>query len=256
MAYYCYRFVIHVKIIVMPNIWVFITVVISSLIKGFTGFGFALLSLPVLLNWYTPKEIIPVLMICNLIASLLIILQKKNDKLIDKQAGILIAAGGVFTLVGVSALSLINNNMLVHISGVFFIALTLLSMVKRKNRTTPIPNVFYPLAGAFIGFITGLISISGPPLALFLNKAKVNNQQFREIFAWFSVITATIAIIGYKHAGLLSIHTIKTALLFSPILLTGTILGKRLNTLLSMNKFKTINTILTLIASILLIVNR
>jgi uncharacterized membrane protein YfcA len=91
---------------------------------------------------------------------------------------------------------------------------------------------------------------------VFLNKAKVSNQQFREIFAWFSVITAAIAIVGYKYAGLLTVHTIKTALLFTPILLSGTILGKQLNASLSVSSFKIINTILTLIASVLLIFNR
>ncbi|AHW62309.1 hypothetical protein SAMN05444285_12076 [Draconibacterium orientale] len=240
----------------MLNIWVVVTVVISSFVKGLTGFGFALLSLPVLLTWYTPKEIIPVLMICNFIASVLIVLQNKTEKLIDKQAGALIATGGIFTLVGVSVLNWVNNNMLVNISGAFFIVLTLVSMVKKESSVASIPGVFYPLAGAFIGFISRLISISGPPLALFLNKAKVSNQQFREIFAWFSVITAAIAIVGYKYAGLLTVHTIKTALLFTPILLSGTILGKQLNASLSVSSFKIINTILTLIASVLLILNR
>ena len=194
-------------------------------------------------------------MICNFIASVLIVLQNKTEKLIDKQAGALIATGGIFTLVGVSVLNWVNNNMLVNISGAFFIVLTLVSMVKKESSVASIPGVFYPLAGAFIGFISGLISISGP-LALFLNKAKVSNQQFREIFAWFSVITAAIAIVGYKYAGLLTVHTIKTALLFTPILLSGTILGKQLNASLSVSSFKIINTILTLIASVLLILNR
>lgn len=85
----------------MPNIYIFLTVIISSLIKGVSGFGFALISLPILLTWYEPKEIIPVLMICNLVASVFIILQKKNQQLIDKASISLILSGGIFTLTGV-----------------------------------------------------------------------------------------------------------------------------------------------------------
>jgi len=62
----------------MPNIWIVLIITLSSLIKGITGFGFALVSFPLLLMWYTPKEIIPILMICNLIASVMIVLTKKR----------------------------------------------------------------------------------------------------------------------------------------------------------------------------------
>lgn len=50
----------------MPNIWVILIITFSSLIKGITGFGFALVSFPLLLMWYEPKEIIPRLpLVCN-----------------------------------------------------------------------------------------------------------------------------------------------------------------------------------------------
>ena len=239
----------------MPNIWIILIVVISSLIKGITGFGFALISFPLLLMWYAPKEIIPVLMICNLIASILIILQKKEHKLLDKQSYLLIGSGGLFTMLGVFVLSSFDGKMLVHISGAFFIALTLYSLRKNKPKDKKIHDYTYPVAGSFIGFITGAISVSGPPLALFLNRANISNRKFREIFAWFSVVTAVIAILGYFQTGLLSFQTLKTALLFTPILLAGTIIGKKLSIIMSISKFQTINIVLTLISSLLMLIS-
>jgi len=239
----------------MPNIWIILIVVISSLIKGITGFGFALISFPLLLMWYAPKEIIPVLMICNLIASILIILQKKEHKLLDKQSYLLIGSGGLFTMLGVFVLSSLDGKMLVHISGAFFIALTLYSLRKNKPKDKKIHDYTYPVAGSFIGFITGAISVSGPPLALFLNRANISNRKFREIFAWFSVVKAVIAILGYFQTGLLSFQTLKTALLFTPILLAGTIIGKKLSIIMSISKFQTINIVLTLISSLLMLIS-
>lgn len=60
--------------------WLFIllVVLIASLVKGITGFGFALVSLPILVAWFPVKELIPVLTICNLLASIVIVLQKKK----------------------------------------------------------------------------------------------------------------------------------------------------------------------------------
>ena len=239
----------------MPNIWVIVIIVLSSFIKGVTGFGFTLLSFPLLLIWFSPKEIIPVLMICNLIASVLIVLQKKEYKLLDRQSFYLIAAGGLFTIAGVVVLSATDGEWLVKIAGLVFIILTIASLILKKSKGESMRDRAYLSAGACIGFFAGAVSISGPPLVLFLNKIHIGNRKFREIFAAFSVVTAVIAIIGYFKAGLLDVQTIKMAFIFVPILILGTSIGKKLNTMLSIEKFQTINIGLTLIASILMIVN-
>jgi hypothetical protein len=239
----------------MPNIWVIFIIAFSSLIKGMTGFGFALVSFPLLLMWYAPKEIIPILMICNLIASVMIVLQKKEHKLLDKQSYYLIIAGGLFTIAGVIALSSTDGKWLVRFSGVLFIVLTIYSLVVKMHKDKAMRNRAYLFAGAFIGFITGAVSVSGPPLALFLNRANVSNRKFREIFATFSVITAIIAVFGYYQVGLITLQTLKTSVIFIPILLTGTVVGKKLNAIISIEMFQYINIVLTLIASIMLVVN-
>jgi len=237
----------------MPNIYVFITIIMASLVKGITGFGFALLSLPILLRWYAPKEIIPILMICNLVASLFIIFQKKEHKLIDESSRLLIASGGLFTIIGVLVLKHIKTDWLLHLSALVFIILTILSLIKKKKPKASISKPIYPIAGALIGLITGSISISGPPLALFLNRAQVENDKFREIFAWFSIVTASIAIVTYIRLGLLSMQVIKHALIFSPILLFGSVIGKRLNRNIPHSRFKMVNIILTLLSSLMLL---
>ena len=238
----------------MPNIYVIITIVGASLVKGITGFGFALLALPILLHWYSPVAIIPVLMICNLVASLFILLQKKEHRLIDKSSMGLIVAGGVFTSAGVVVLRSAKSSPLIHLLGGLFIILTLLSMVKNKRKEAPIIAPYlYLVAGAVIGFITGAISISGPPLALFLNRARVDNEHFREIFAWFSTVTAIVAIIVYIHMDMMPIRVLKEAAMYAPILLLGTVVGKRLNYRLSPRAFSCINLVLSLVSSVLLL---
>lgn len=238
----------------MLNIWIILIIIISSLIKGITGFGFALLSFPLLLTWYSPKEIIPVLMICNLIASIMIVLQRKEYKMLDKQSYYLIGTGGLFTIAGVIALSSTDGEWLIRLSGILFIVLTIYSLVRKMPKQTTMCDSSYLYAGAFIGFLTGTVSVSGPPLALFLNKTNISNRKFREIFAAFSVITAIIATFGYYQAGMINLQTLKTSLIFAPVLLTGTVVGKKLNTIISIEKFQTINIVLTLIASIMMII--
>ncbi len=239
----------------MTQVLIIATIVMSSLIKGITGFGFALISLPILLIWFSPAEIIPVLMLCNLIASLFIVFQKKEHKLLNKSSVLLIVSGGIFTICGVMVLKFFNPNWLIKLLGGLFIVLTLCSIFIKKRKKTAISNYTFISVGAVIGIITGAISISGPPLALFLNIASIDNKKFREIFAWFSIVTAIIAIIGYWRFDLITAQTLKLTLLFSPILLCGTIVGKYVNGKLSFNNFQLLNNILTIIACTLLLIN-
>ena len=236
----------------MDYFWITLIVLIASLLKGITGFGFALVSLPFLIFWYPAKELIPVLVLCNLLASLLIVLQKKERRLVNAQFQLLIAAGGLFTFAGVLILSLISENLLIRIMGVFFTVLSLLSLfgVKYQSKLTSWVAVF---VGAFIGVLTGAISVSGPPLALFLHSTKVDRAQFREIFAWFSIVTALVAILAYAYTGLLSWQTLKLTGTFFPILFIGSYCGKRFNKYVSAHLFQRFSLIITLVASLVLL---
>jgi len=223
----------------MDYFWIILIIAVASLTKGMTGFGFALVAFPPLLIFYSPKELIPVLILCILLASLMIVLQKKKRKLVNTRFQSLIVFGALFTMVGVLTLNYISERTLMVIMSIFFILLASLSLLGVKY-SFKLTDLSYRIAGAILGFLTGSISISGPPLALFMNVARVDNQVFREVFAWFSVVTATIALIGYGLIGLLTLETIKMTLLFLPLLFVGSFIGKRLNQYASPAYFKKI----------------
>ncbi len=233
----------------MASIWALIVVSIASLIKGISGFGFALFALPILLFWYPIKELIPILIICNLFASTIIVLQKKERPLVNNKFKTLIGVGGVFTILGTVVLDLLPERELLLGTAAFIILLSILSLVKVKTHIR-FRNSVYVIGGIICGFLTGAISVSGPPLALFLNAAKVDNQEFREIFSWFSIVTTVIALIGYYSQGMLNIEILKTSAQFFPILYIGSFIGKRLNPFIPTNIFRNISVLICLISAI------
>lgn len=236
----------------MAYYWIVLIIALASLIKGMTGFGFALVAFPLLLNFYSPKELIPVLIFCNLLASGMIVLQKKDRKLVNTQFRSLIVFGALFTIVGVLTLNYISERVLMVIMSSFFILLAMLSLLGVRY-SFKLTDFSYKLAGAILGFLTGSISISGPPLALFMNAAKVDNQIFREVFAWFSMVTAAIALIGYGLIGLLTMETLKLTMLFLPLLFVGSFVGKRLNQYASPVLFQQISMVITLLSGVFLL---
>ncbi|MCW3805417.1 sulfite exporter TauE/SafE family protein [Plebeiibacterium marinum] len=236
----------------MTTLWIICIITLASLIKGITGFGFALVALPPLLLWYAPSDIIPVIVICNFISSTIIILQKKDLNLVPRKARYMIATASVFTLFGVLILKHLTADSLTHSISLIFITLTGLSFFRLKT-SIKIPDFSYPVIGAIIGLLAGCTSVGGPPLAIFLNAAKVSNQQFRVIFSWFNIATASIAIIGYAIAGLITMESLHLVLLFTPVLFLGTFIGKKLNSKIPSLLFKKSTLVITLISCIILL---
>lgn len=236
----------------MEIIWIILIVLLASLIKGITGFGFAMVSLPLLMFWYSPLELIPVLMISNLLSSALILLQKKEQKLVSKPFKGLILFGAIFTLLGVIALNFITEDHLTTFVAIFFIFLSGLSLLMVRYHPV-IRKPWYKMAGALCGFLTGCISISGPPLALFLNFANAGKKQFREIFAWFSLITAIIALIAYYFSGILTTESLEMSALFLPLLFIGSFLGKKLNNKVPTALFRQFSIVMSLVSCVVLL---
>lgn len=236
----------------MEIVWILLIVTLASFVKGITGFGFALVALPPLLFWYSPQEIIPVLLFCNFFASTVIVLQKKERKLVDNKFKALIYYGAFFTIFGTLVLKNIAGDTLVMIMALFFIILSIITLlgVKYSIKQTKL-NI--KIAGALCGFLTGSISVSGPPMALFLNAVNVDNHQFREIFAWFNIVSTAVAIFGFLLLDLLTVEIFKMTLMFIPILYLGTFFGKRLMRFIVPGIFKKMAILMSLISSVFLL---
>lgn len=153
----------------------------------------------------------------------------------------------------VVVLKFIDEAFLIQIVSFFFIILCLL-LIFKVHTNKLLPDWSYKVAGSVIGFLTGSISVSGPPLALFLNLTNVSNQTFREVFAWFSIVTSIVAAIGYFVVGLVTRQTIEMVFVFAPILLIGAVLGKRLNSVIPSHIFKRISIVVTLISCVMLLI--
>lgn len=238
----------------MEYVWMSLVVLVASLVKGITGFGFALIALPVLEIWFSPKELIPVMVLCNLISSGFIVLQKKERQLINPSYRALIIYGGLFTIAGVLTLNYLSENALLYATSIIFLLMSLLSLSGMEIQFNP-KKYLYKITGGLVGFLSGSISVSGPPLAIFLHSTKADKQEFREVFSWFSIITALVAIVGYWLLGLFSLHALLLTVLTVPLLFLGSFFGKKLNRFLPAALFQKATLVLTLVSCLILLIN-
>lgn len=228
--------------------WIVILVIIflSGIIKGSTGFGFALFSFPLLAHYIPVKSLIPVLTLFNLFSSSLMVMQGKPIK-INRRILLLSVTGVIGVVIGSLFILFVPNNWLKLFVSVILIFLAGLFLAGYRFKIRKIRRGI-SLAGLTSGFLGGSTSISGPPLALFLTSAHLDSAHFRLTFSWFSVFTAVVAILDYIKIGIVHSSTFLVFAVSLPVLILSTIVGKRINGWLPQKAFFHAVIILTLLA--------
>jgi uncharacterized membrane protein YfcA len=213
-----------------------VVILLSALLKGMTGFGFALLAVPFLSLIYPVKVLVPAMAIFNLITSVLLLLKIRERVSWRYFIPMLLASFGGIPL-GIYMLDFLDERALRIIIGVMLVAVSLKMLMgiplARRFRDKPI---FF--AGFLSGLLTGSISAGGPPLVIAMNRKGYSKDLFRGIFAWFSTFSSFFTIAGFYADGLLVKPSFELALFFSPLLLLGSSLGNRYASVVDANKFK------------------
>ena len=228
-------------------------VFIAGFFQGLTSFGFSLIAIPFLVIMFPLQETVPIIVILSICANICVIYNCIKEVKIGKM-WLLILAGIIFVPFGSFALVYIDSN---YLKLVFAIIVIVFSLLLFLNKSFPIKNekIGYTLAGSLSGFLNGSLSLSGPPVVLFLSNQGVRKESFRANLSFYFIILNLIAIGTYLSNGLLSIIILEKTLYFIPAMLLGVFIGikkaKKLNEVL----FKKIALMLLIISGVLTVAN-
>ena len=232
--------------------WVIVLsiIFISGIVKGTTGFGFALFSLPLLAHFIPIKTLIPIITLFNLFSSVQIVYQLRSYKL--NRAVVMLSVMGILgVILGSLLLKFLPDHWLKLLAASVLIVLSILFLVGYRFKVRKLRR-----GNAIAGFISGILggstSVSGPPLALFLTSIKMETQRFRFTFAWYSIITASVAIFDYVKIGVVHVQTFKLFLAGAPLLVISVLLGKHISKKVSAKLFYKVIIVITLFAGIFL----
>ena len=144
--------------------WLAFAALVAGLVRGFSGFGTAMIYLPVAGAFLSPVWALTSLLAMDLIAPLSILRKVAKDAYLPDLARL--AAGCALCVpIGVALLVLLDPDVFRYIvSAVALILLTLLaSGVRYRGKLTP-PLVYG--TGGIGGLLGGLVGIPGPPVIL------------------------------------------------------------------------------------------
>ena len=199
---------------------------LAALVASVTGFGYALVAVPLLVLLLPPVRLVPVVLISWVPLALLLLAQSWRHldpgRLLRLLAGALLGAPlGMFMLS-----SLPEPTMRSFIGAITLLAAA--SLLIRPGRPFAREGPALLMAGLFSGITGGASGMSGPPIVLLGLKQRWEAEGFRADLLCFFLLLHTSVAAGLGHMGLLSGGTLQLSLAVLPGVLLGYAVGTKL----------------------------
>lgn len=207
----------------------------ASIVRGFTGFGLALVAVPLIQFIMPVADTAVFIAIINAIFSVIYFRRSR-----ESVRGLPLGRMAVWTGIGVAAgtlfLKFINPGYIQLVWGVLII-LIVIALVRGFSFGIRSDHSAMTLSGLFGGVLAGATGITGPPVAIILSSMKTPREKFNAIISLFILFAVSYALLFYLVAGLVKTDTFLLAICSVPALIAGLYTGDRLVARISQQTF-------------------
>jgi uncharacterized membrane protein YfcA len=199
------------------------SILAAALVRGFTGFGFALTAVPLLGLFMTPLQSVPVAVTLQLLIGVTDFRRASRDSHWPSLRW-LILGGLVGSPVGALVLSVVSAPVArVLIAAITIGAVTALNAGCRLASAPPRGPTM--LVGLAAGLFNGLAAMPGPPVIVYYTSGPFSRVAARASMIVFFLVASIAALASVAMLGLLDLRTVVLTVLGVPIMLLGTWLG-------------------------------
>lgn len=197
----------------------------AAIVRGYSGFGFSLLSITGLSLFFPPARVIPAIFMLELVASLHLLPSIWRD-VHWRSLGWLMAGALLGTPVGVYALAnFASGPMTIALAG-FVLAAAALLWKGFTFRAMPRAPVTLAV-GTATGMANGAFGLAGPPVVLFYFASPAGHMAGRASLIAYFLFTDAVGLGFLAREGLVTREAGLMALIFLPVLIAGVWLGAR-----------------------------
>lgn len=212
----------------------------AGLVKGVSGFGSSLVTIP-LLTWVYGferiDEIVVMMITFNVFLNMLLLVENKGFTFQSlKNVYLITITGVIFTIVGLELLQVLNAQIIVYIAAALII---LAASVKMYNLYVTNPLKMKPsrllqiLIGTLSGLGNGIASVDGPPVVFYLTGTNADKMTFKNTLAAHFFVIGIMGIIMINISGMYTqvilVNTLYYGLFTTTGLLIGMLVSRRLN---------------------------
>jgi uncharacterized membrane protein YfcA len=223
--------------------------ILSGTTQALTGFGFVMVSMPLLILVFDPKTAVGLSLILSffsIVALMYTVRVDTNWQLVKRIFG-----GAIVGLpVGLLVFSQIDVVNLKVYASLVILLMSLFGLKNYSFKFEPEQAEKYVIpTGIISGFLSGSVGMSGPPIALFLSSLDIEKEEFRATTLAFFLLIHPSSFISMFALGSLPLYTAKIALYLIPFVFTGMFIGRRLFDYVSNTLFNKIVLVLLIIVA-------
>jgi uncharacterized membrane protein YfcA len=222
---------------------------IASLVRGFTGFGLALVAVPLIQFFLPVSDTAVFIALVNICFSLLYF--RRSKRYIKGQPiGTMALWTGAGVAVGTVILKFVNPAYIQLVWGVL-ILLIVIALIRGMNFGIRSERSAFRLSGMLGGILAGATGITGPPVAIILSSVKTPKEKFSAVLSLFILFAVSFAFVFYYAAGLIHVRTLLLALTTIPAMLAGLYIGDRLVSRINQKTFTAVIYVVLVIMGII-----
>ncbi len=237
----------------MEYVLFYLTILLTHIIQGITGFAGTLLAMPFSLRLVGVDVAVPVLNGLGIASGLYIFLGNRKH-VVWREVGIVLVVMIPFMLGGVFLRNLLKGNTrtLFIVLGIIVLLLAVKGIYDLffAKQERPLPTAVRYGALVLAGIVHGMFVCGGPLLIIYIADRLPKKEAFRATLSTIWAVLDTILLVTQLISGEWSLPLFKTQLIALPVLILAMIIGSLLYKKMSQRLFMIITYILLLISGI------
>lgn len=231
----------------MIYLYIALVGIAAGLVKGLSGFGSSLVTIPLLLMVLGEQrydEIVVILITFNVILNLLLVKENNAYKISNlKNFYPIVISGAIFTVVGILFLKNIEGGIVEYIAAplILLAILVIIYNLYVPNKIHLKPNLFYKIVvGILSGLGNGISSIDGPPVVFYLTSTGANKEKFKGTLASHFLIMGIIGVISLVILDMYSMDILVNLMIMTVATIVGLLIGMRISKTLNERTFQVV----------------
>jgi hypothetical protein len=216
---------------------VLLIVFVAIFTQSLTGFGLALVSMPLLTAVLGVQTAAPMVALFGLVAEVILLLYYRaavNVQVIWR----LILASLIGVPVGILVIGALDEQVVLTLLGVIVAGYAVYALLKLR-----LPDIEGSLWAYGFGFAAGILggayNTSGPPVIVYGNCRRWPPQEFKANLQGFFLLTTVFVIVSHALAGNYTAEVLRYTLLTLPALAAGVVAGLALSKRINATTFRT-----------------
>ena len=211
---------------------------LGHFVKGITGFGGAVVSIPILSFAFPPASAIAIVLICELVIGAYLSWTVRKD-FIPGAVGLLVGSAVVGQIIGVQIQKQLDPDT-VRLCIAVMVALLAIRLLTQKTTAAVAPHkpnaIVGLIAGATSGATGGLVGSSGPP-AVFYTASYFEKEKGRAVLIIYLFVATITLLIGFFQQGMVEQDIISYSIVGVIVSLFAAYLGSKAVAYVSQTQF-------------------